>query len=82
MYHPILQTGIVIYLATGKRSNIIEAIIDFRWGQTPKDEALRFNHAPVAELIQSYIDKKPSVEEPVEDAKAKVKDQGSIGSIW
>lgn len=57
-------------------------MIDFRWGQTPKDEALRFNHASVAEFIQSYIDKKPSVEEPAGDAKAKVKDQGSIGSIW
>lgn len=57
-------------------------MIEYRWGQTPKDEALRFNHSAVAELIQSYIDKKPSAEEPVQDSKAKVKDQGSIGSIW
>ncbi|XP_046647424.1 glutaminase liver isoform, mitochondrial-like isoform X1 [Daphnia pulicaria] len=53
-----------------------------RWGQTPKDEAVRFNHTAVAELIQSYIDKKPVAEEPVEDTKAKSKDQGSIGSIF
>lgn len=36
----------------------------------------------VAEQIQAYIDKKPTAEEPAEDPKAKVKDQGSIGSIW
>jgi hypothetical protein len=43
---------------------------------------LRFNHNAVAELIQSYIDKKPVAEAPVEDTKAKSKDQGSIGSIF
>jgi hypothetical protein len=61
---------------------IIKKKCNFRWGQTPKDEAVRFNHTAVAELIQSYIDKKPVAEEPVEDTKAKSKDQGSIGSIF
>lgn len=60
----------------------IKLLFDFRWGQTPKDEALRFSHAAVAELIQTYMDKKPIAEEPVEDTKAKGKDQGSIGSIF
>lgn len=27
-----------------------------RWGHTPRDEALRFEHEAIAELIQSYAD--------------------------
>lgn len=49
---------------------------------------MRFNHAAVAELIQSYIDtqkelleKKPE-DESKEDGDKKNKDQGSIGNIW
>ena len=30
----------------------------FRWGHSPKDEALRFNHPEVADLIQQHIDAK------------------------
>lgn len=55
--------------------------LNYRWGYTPKDEALRFNHVNVAELIQSYIDKKPEVVEPVQE-KVKERDQGVIGNIW
>ena len=49
----------------------------YRWGNTPHDDAVRFGHADVAELIQTYIDEQTTENNTEEVFKANEEDTKS-----